>query len=86
MVVDRIEILRGYSGEIRDQIPSDLEFCFVNGDHTWSGIDTDLTIVVEKLAPGKVVCLHDVFVPPNMELCVTLLRGSDSDGFKLQTN
>jgi predicted O-methyltransferase YrrM len=66
-LLDRIMFLRGFSGEIRDQIPADLDFCFVDGDHSWSGIDTDWKIVVEKLTPGGIVCLHDVFVPPDME-------------------
>jgi predicted O-methyltransferase YrrM len=66
-LLDRIVFLRGFSGEVRQQIPSDLDFCFVDGDHSWSGIDTDWNIVVEKLAPRGIACLHDVFVPPAME-------------------
>jgi predicted O-methyltransferase YrrM len=66
-VMDRIVFLRGFSGEVREQIPANLDFCFVDGDHSWSGIETDWNIVVEKLALRGIACLHDVFVPPGME-------------------
>lgn len=61
--LDRIDFLRGTSGEVRDQIPANLDFAFVDGDHSWSGIETDWHIILEKLAPGGIVCLHDSFVP-----------------------
>lgn len=62
-VENRIRILRGYSREVANQIPDQLDFAFIDGDHSWEGIKTDWTIVSEKLISGGVVCLHDSFVP-----------------------
>lgn len=36
---------------------------FVDGDHSWDGIETDWDIVRQKLRRGGVVCLHDAIVP-----------------------
>jgi predicted O-methyltransferase YrrM len=62
-VKNRIRILRGYSLEMASQIPDQLDFAFVDGDHTWEGIKTDWTIISEKMLRGGVVCLHDSFTP-----------------------
>jgi predicted O-methyltransferase YrrM len=65
--MDRVRILRGYSREMARQIPDNLDFAYVDGDHSWAGIETDWTIVSEKITPGGVVCLHDSLVPPGEE-------------------
>jgi predicted O-methyltransferase YrrM len=62
-VADRIRILRGYSAQMAGQIPDQLDFAFVDGDHSWEGIKTDWAIVSEKILPGGVVCLHDSLTP-----------------------
>ena len=66
-VRNRVRILRGYSGEMAAQMPDQLDFAFVDGDHSWGGIKTDWTIVSEKLLPGGVVCLHDSLIPAGEE-------------------
>lgn len=67
LAIERIEFLRGTSGEVRQQIPENLDFAFVDGDHSWSGIETDWQIILEKLAPGGIACFHDSFVPAGQE-------------------
>src|ERR1700686_3995531 len=62
-VMDRIRILKGYSAEMAAQMPDHLDFAFVDGDHSWEGIQTDWAIVSRKMRPGGVVCLHDSFTP-----------------------
>jgi len=59
----RVRFLRGYSREMAEQMPNELDFAFVDGDHSWEGIKTDWTIVSERMLPGGVVCLHDSLVP-----------------------
>ncbi len=60
---DKIAVLRGYSSEIVDQIPNDLDFIFVDGDHSWAGLAADWQIVKSRLGTGGVVCLHDTLIP-----------------------
>jgi predicted O-methyltransferase YrrM len=62
-VMNRVRILRGYSREMESQMPVQLDFAFVDGDHSWEGIKTDWMIVSERMLPGAVVCLHDSFAP-----------------------
>jgi hypothetical protein len=50
----RIQIVRGYSGEMEAQIPGNLDFAFIDGDHSWNGISTDWQIVAPRIAPGGV--------------------------------
>lgn len=66
-VVDRVRILRGYSGKVADLIPDGLDFVFVDGDHSFSGIETDWEIVKEKTRSGGIVCLHDSVVPAEQQ-------------------
>jgi predicted O-methyltransferase YrrM len=62
-VRNHIRILRGYSREMASQMPDQLDFAFIDGDHSWEGIKTDWAIVSEKIIPGGVVSLHDSFTP-----------------------
>jgi len=60
----RIKVLRMNSAQIGAAVPNDLDFIFVDGDHSWQGIKTDWRLVRQKLCRGGIVCLHDSFVPP----------------------
>ena len=60
---NRIRILRGSSRAMASQVPEQLDFAFVDGDHSWEGIRTDWMIVSEKMLVGGLVCLHDSFTP-----------------------
>jgi len=62
-VKNRVRILRGYSYEMADQMPNELDFAFVDGDHSWEGIQNDWTLISEKISPGGVICLHDSVTP-----------------------
>ena len=44
-------------------MPDQLDFAFIDGDHSWEGIKTDWRLVSEKIRSGGVVCLHDSFTP-----------------------
>lgn len=62
-MADRIRAIRGYSGLVRDDIPSGIDFAFIDGDHSWEGIECDWQIVVEKLDSNGIVCFHDALIP-----------------------
>jgi len=72
-VKNRIRNLRGYSREMSSQMPDQLDFAFVDGDHSWEGIKTDWTIISGRcfragwfasmtvsLRPGKI---GDAWIP-----------------------
>jgi predicted O-methyltransferase YrrM len=61
---NKIRVVQMTSNEACDSVPDEVDFIFVDGDHSWSGIEADWSLVGEKLQVGGVVCLHDSFIPP----------------------
>lgn len=59
----KIEILRGFSRDMAPRLPERCDFFFIDGDHSFPGVETDWSIALERLAVSGVVCLHDTAVP-----------------------
>jgi predicted O-methyltransferase YrrM len=59
----RINVLLGTSRHVAAEIPTQLDFIFIDGDHSANGIAFDWGLAKQKLAQGGIVCLHDVYVP-----------------------
>ena len=59
----RIRMIRTVSSQAAQLIPGDLDFVFIDGDHSWQAVQTDWEIAREKVRPGGIVCLHDAFIP-----------------------
>lgn len=56
----RCELVRGTSMEVCDSLPNDIDFLYIDGNHTLTGVALDLSFYVPKVSVGKkVVCLHD---------------------------
>lgn len=60
---ERIKVLAGTSRVVEADIPNELEFIFIDGDHSRDGIAFDWNLAKQKLNEGGVICLHDVYVP-----------------------
>jgi predicted O-methyltransferase YrrM len=60
---DRIKIVRKLSANAANDVPPQVDFIFIDGDHSLKGISVDWTLVKQKLRTGGVVCMHDVRVP-----------------------
>lgn len=63
----RVRFLQGYSHEMEDKLPAGIDFMFVDGDHTREGIERDWGIVLRRLAPDGIICLHDTTRPATGE-------------------
>src|ERR1017187_7341897 len=63
-LMPRIVMLRMTGGEARLILPRQVDFIFVDGDHSWDGIRTDWALVKECLRLGGKVCFHDTSPPP----------------------
>lgn len=66
-VMNKIKILRGYSNEVGHLLPVRIDFAFIDGDHTWSGIDTDWRLIKPLVDMGGVICFHDTSSVPHLE-------------------
>jgi predicted O-methyltransferase YrrM len=62
-VSSNVVLVHGMSYDVEQSLPATFDFIFVDGDHTYEGLRRDWEIVLRRLAPGGVVCLHDTSVP-----------------------
>jgi len=62
-MANRIQIIRNFSANAADRMPDSLDFAFIDGDHSWNGIETDWAIVAGRIRDGGIVCLHDTAIP-----------------------
>jgi predicted O-methyltransferase YrrM len=60
----KIQVIRDFSANALKQLPRKVDFAFIDGDHSWSGIETDWRIVSGRMSDGGVICLHDTAIPP----------------------
>lgn len=62
-VEEKVDCLLGYSTDMFEKIPCKMDFIFVDGDHSYKGLENDWKIVCQYLKVGGVVCLHDTKIP-----------------------
>ena len=62
-VIAKVMIHRDMSANVSASLPPDLEFAFIDGDHSRMGIETDWSIVAPRIRTGGIVCLHDSVTP-----------------------
>jgi len=55
----RVVLLRGWSHEAVVSWSTPIDFLFVDGDHSWAGIDRDWRGWSRHVVPGGAVALHD---------------------------
>jgi len=56
-----VETVRGFSGEYIEKVEHDIEFVFVDGDHTYTGAKADVDEYGAKMVQGGLCILHDVW-------------------------
>lgn len=59
----KIRVIQKKSHEAADDLPTLFDFAFIDGDHSWTGVDTDWKLVSPRIRQGGYVCLHDSVVP-----------------------
>ena len=55
----RVEIIRKTTSEAVADLPTRIDFAFIDGDHSFEGVKTDWEIVKSRLSPWAVVVFHD---------------------------
>ncbi len=58
-------LIEKFSGDAVNDVPDNVDFIFVDGDHEFNGVKSDLDLYAAKLAPDGVMALHDARVFPN---------------------
>jgi predicted O-methyltransferase YrrM len=62
-IMSRIVIVRDYSSNVGGTLPKIVDFAFIDGDHSWSGIECDWNLMAGRIRSGGYICLHDSVAP-----------------------
>jgi predicted O-methyltransferase YrrM len=62
-LTERIKVIRAFSCDAGGLLPMEVDFAFIDGDHSWSGVDTDWKLIAPRIRKNGFVCLHDSVVP-----------------------
>lgn len=55
---DNLQLIEGYSQDVYEQVPN-CDFLFIDGDHSYEGVKSDMELYLPKLKPGARVAFHD---------------------------
>jgi predicted O-methyltransferase YrrM len=58
-VRDHVSLIEKYSFDAVSDIPTKVDFIFIDGDHSWEGISKDWPLYSDKLKAGGIMALHD---------------------------
>lgn len=58
-VKKKVRLIEKFSFDAVDDVPDDIDFIFVDGDHSWKGIQKDWNDWSKKLKKGGIIALHD---------------------------
>lgn len=58
-----IRMIPKFSADAAGDVPGDLDFIFIDGDHSLEGITRDWELYAPKMAPGGYMLLHDTSPP-----------------------
>lgn len=59
----KVELLRMFSFDAVDKVPNELDFIFIDGDHSYEGFIRDWNDWSPKLKSNGIIALHDTAVP-----------------------
>lgn len=60
-----IQLIKGASYDAVKQIGFEIDFLFIDGDHTWEGIERDWSDWFPKVKAGGIIALHDSRISKN---------------------
>ncbi|TXC81412.1 class I SAM-dependent methyltransferase [Luteibaculum oceani] len=55
----KINLCQGYSHDVAMNFEGEIDFLFVDGDHSYEGVKKDFDLWFPKLKPGGIICFHD---------------------------
>ena len=60
---NNIEVFKDYSGNVADKIPNNLDFVYIDGNHSYKYVKEDLELYYPKVKDGGLVGGHDYNEP-----------------------
>jgi len=63
-----VQFIPKLSFDAIDDIPENIDFIFIDGDHSLEGIEKDWNLFSKKVVKGGIIALHDTSVPKHNQL------------------
>ncbi|KAA6470292.1 class I SAM-dependent methyltransferase [Bacillus cereus] len=51
--------IKKYSTDAQEEIPQNIAGIFIDGDHSYQGISTDINLYINRVVPGGIIAFHD---------------------------
>lgn len=62
---ERVVLIPKFSYDAADFVPDNIDFIFIDGDHSFEGIARDWKDWSSKVRKGGIIALHDTSIPPH---------------------
>jgi predicted O-methyltransferase YrrM len=62
-VAHKVTLVEKLSADAASDVTEELDFIFIDGDHSYEGLKTDWELYSPKLKTGAIILLHDTTVP-----------------------
>ena len=56
---NKVTIIKGYSTDVISSIPDNLDFLYIDGNHSYESVKKDLELYYPKVQPGGIIGGHD---------------------------
>lgn len=60
----KVHLVEKLSFDAAEDVPGEVDFIFIDGDHSWEGISRDWPLFSARLRPGGIMALHDTSIVP----------------------
>ena len=57
---NKVKFVRTLSTEVSDQVPDEVDYVFIDADHSLPGITADWAFWSQRVKPGGIIAAHDV--------------------------
>jgi len=64
-ISNKISLLEGFSWDVAEKIPDNIDFIFIDGDHSFEGVKKDFQLYSKKISTKGFVALHDARIFEN---------------------
>ena len=75
---EKITIHQGFSYDVHEQIDMPIDLLFVDGDHSFEGVMTDLRLYLPKMRPNSILVMHDSAHPPIRHIIETAILSAET--------
>jgi len=65
-----------------DDIPDNLDFVYIDGDHSYDAVKNDISLYYKKIRKGGVLCGHD-FSADYLGVCKAVMKFAQSNGLTM---